>query len=344
MNRREFLVALAVSGTKVAPTVKHGKQPSSLTSFTAPGTVDSVRGPISVDALGVTLVHEHVLVDFIGADRVSPARYDRDQAFAKALPHLERIYELGCRTLVECTPAYIGRDPVLLGRLAEASKLHILTNTGYYGAADDKFLPPHAFSESADQLAARWVREAREGIDGTGIKPAFMKIGVDAGPLSDVDGRLVRAAAQTHRATGLPIYSHTGNGVAALAQVAVLENERTPLGSFVWVHAQNESDVAMHAQVARRGAWVSFDGVSAQSLDRHLGYVLAMREARLLDRVLVSHDAGWYHVGEPDGGTYRPHDLIVTDFLPALRARGVTAAEIVQLMVENPRRALTPTM
>jgi predicted metal-dependent phosphotriesterase family hydrolase len=334
MTRREFLIAaVAVPGIKVPV-------PG---TFDSPGTVDSVAGPVAADALGVTLAHEHVLVDFVGADRVSPSRYDRDAAFAKALPHLERIYSLGCRTLVECTPAYLGRDPELLRRLSRASKLHILTNTGYYGAANDKFLPPHAFTEEPDQLAARWIREAREGIDGTGIKPAFMKIGVDAGPLSDVDGRLVRAAARAHRATGLPIYSHTGNGVAALAQVAVLENERAPLGSFVWVHAQNESDPAVHAQVARRGAWVSFDGVSAQSLDRHLGYVLAMREARLLDRVLVSHDAGWYHVGEPDGGTYRPHDLIFTDFLPALRDRGVTAAEITQVMVENPRRVFTPT-
>jgi phosphotriesterase-related protein len=66
-----------------------------------------------------------------------------------------------------------------------------------------------------------------------------------------------------------------------------------------------------------------------------------MRAAHLLGRVLVSHDAGWYHVGEPDGGTYRPHDLIFTAFLPALRARGLTDREIAQLMVDNPRAALT---
>ncbi len=83
---------------------------------------------------------------------------------------------------------------------------------------------------------------------------------------------------------------------------------------------------------------MSFDGVSAQSLERHLDNVLAMRDARLLDRVLVSQDAGWYHVGEPDGGTYRPHDLIFTDFIPALRARGLTEREITQVMVDNPRR------
>ena len=326
MTRREFLIAVAA-----APAVQ----------ARGGGTVNTAAGPVAAASLGVTLTHEHVLVDFVGADRVSPSRYDRDAAFAKALPHLERIYSLGCRTLVEFTPAYLGRDPELLRRLSRASRLHILTNTGYYGAANDKFLPSHAFTEDPDQLAARWIREAREGIDGTGIRPAFMKIGVDAGSLSDVDGKLVRAAARTHRATGLPIYSHTGNGVAALAQVAVLEAERAPLGAFVWVHAQNESDQAVHAQVGRRGAWVSFDGVSAQSLERHLGNILAMREARLLDRVLVSQDAGWYHVGEPDGGTYRPHDLIFTDFLPALRARGLTAGEITQLMVDNPRAALT---
>ncbi|HEX6210934.1 MAG TPA: phosphotriesterase, partial [Methylomirabilota bacterium] len=57
---------------------------------------------------------------------------------------------------------------------------------------------------------------------------------------------------------------------------------------------------------------------------------------------LVSHDAGWYHVGEPDGGTYRPHDLLFTRFLPELRGQGFTEAEVHQLTVDNPRAALTP--
>ena len=327
MTRREFLaaVAVAVPGTAITDIA-----------------ISTVSGPVPPGALGVTLPHEHVLVDVVGADRVSPDRYDRDAAFRAALPHLERVRTLGCRTLVECTPAYLGRDPVLLRRLARATGLHILTNTGYYGAADDKFLPPQAFRESAGQLAARWIREAREGIDGTGIRPAFMKIGVDAGALSAVDEKLVRAAARTHRATGLPIYSHTGDGVAAMAQIAVLERERTPLEAFVWVHAQNETDPSVHVRAGRQGAWVSFDGLGPKSVGRHLALVLAMRDAGLLGRVLLSHDAGWYHVGEPGGGDYRPHDLLFTEVLPALRARGLTAAEITRLTVENPRQALTP--
>ena len=102
MKRREFLLAMAA-----APLLPR-----------AP-VVQTVNGPVAPETLGVTLAHEHVLVDFIGADRVSPSRYDRDAAFRKALPHLERIHALGCRTLVECTPAYIGRDVVLAAAAVE---------------------------------------------------------------------------------------------------------------------------------------------------------------------------------------------------------------------------------
>ena len=108
-------------------------------------------------------MHEHVLVDFIGAAEVSPARYDADDVFTRALPFLRQAKALGCATLVECTPAYLGRDPRLLRRLAEASGLHILSNTGYYGANKDKHLPPHAFTETPQQLAARWIRECEHG-------------------------------------------------------------------------------------------------------------------------------------------------------------------------------------
>src|SRR6185437_10076628 len=119
--------------------------------------VQTASGTVAPDRLGLTLMHEHVLVDFVGADRVSPARYDPDEVFKVALPHLTEVRALGCETLVDCTPAYIGRDVRVLKRLAEASGVHILTNTGYYGAANDKFLPKHAFAESPDQLAARWI-------------------------------------------------------------------------------------------------------------------------------------------------------------------------------------------
>ena len=308
----------------------------------ASGLVQTVTGPIAAARLGLTLMHEHVLVDFIGADQVSPQRYDANHAFTTVLPHLLQARQHGCATLVECTPAYLGRDVTLLKRLSEASGLHILSNTGYYGAAKDKHLPRLAFTESAEQLAARWTREFEQGIDGTSIKPAFMKIGVDEAPLSDVDRKLVRAAAITSRSTGLPIASHTGTGPAAIAELEVLEEARVPASRFIWVHAQNERDPAFHTRAAKAGAWVEFDGISETSIARHVELVVQMKAQGLLGRVLVSHDAGWYHVGEQGGGQFRPFDTLFTRFIPALRAAGMTSTEVVQLLVDNPRQALTP--
>jgi phosphotriesterase-related protein len=305
------------------------------------GRIETVTGPVAADRLGVTLMHEHILVDFIGAAQVSPSRYDANAVFNAVLPHLKQVRRLGCETLVECTPAYLGRDPRLLKRLSEASDVHILSNTGYYGAANDKHLPAHAFDETAEQLAARWIRERETGIDGTGIKPALMKIGVDESPLSAVDSKLVRAAALTHRETGLAIASHTGSGAAALEELDLLERAGAPLSAFIWVHAQSERDDTFHTRVARRGAWVEFDGINATSVARHVELVRHMKEQGLLGRVLLSHDAGWYHVGEPGGGLFRPYDTLFTAFIPALKVDGFVDTEIQQLLVGNPRLALS---
>lgn len=304
--------------------------------------IQTVRGPVEPSDLGRTLIHEHVLVDFIGAERASKSRYDADEVFHVALPHLRKLRELGCRTLVECTPAYLGRDPLLLQRLSKASGVRLLTNTGYYGASGGKYLPAHAHTESAAQLAARWTTEAREGIEGTGIRPGFIKIGVDGAPLPEVNRKLVRAAALTHRATGLTIHQHTGSGAAALEALDLLRELKVVGRAFVWVHAQSEADRGLHLEAARRGAWVEFDGVGPGQVEKHVELVLAMHRAGFLKQVLVSHDAGWYHVGEPGGGDFRGFESLFLDFLPALRKAGVTDREIRTLLVDNPRRVLTP--
>ena len=287
MTRRDLLMGMA--GVLVADS-GGARQATAQTG----ASVQTVTGPVPAAQLGLTLMHEHVLVDFIGADQVSPHRYDAQHAFTTILPHLLQARKNGCRTLVECTPAFLGRDVALLKRLSEAADLHILTNTGLYGAAKDKHLPRYAFSESAEQLAARWTREFERGIDGSSIEPAFMKIGVDEAPLSGVDRKLVRAAAVASRNTGLPIASHTGTGLAAIAELEILDEARVPASSFIWVHAQSERDSAFHTRAAKAGAWVEFDGISDASTARHVELVVQMKAQGLLGRVLVSHDAGWY--------------------------------------------------
>lgn len=303
------------------------------------GKIVTVTGSIDPGELKVTLPHEHVLVDFIGADQVSRDRYDRSDAFEKILPHLMQIHNLGCDSFVECTPAYLGRNPLLLLELAKASGLKILTNTGYYGAANDKYIPDHAYTENADELASRWIQEWESGIEETGVFPGFIKIGVDAGPLSDIDGELVVAAARTHLNTGLTIACHTGDGEAAFQEIQILQNEGLDGSALIWVHAQNAQDSGLHVQAAEKGVWVEFDGIGPSNVADYIQRVLHMKEAGLLGRVLLSHDAGWYRVGEPGGGKYRPHDTLFTEFIPALKAAGFSGREIRQMTVDNPREA-----
>lgn len=113
ISRRQFLATLGA-----APVV------GSIVPAEAPYTY-TVTGKLPVAEMGATLIHEHVLVDFIGADKISPACWKHDDVIRKVLPYLLEIKERGIKTLVECTPAFIGRDVALLKKLSEQSGLHI---------------------------------------------------------------------------------------------------------------------------------------------------------------------------------------------------------------------------
>jgi phosphotriesterase-related protein len=277
------------------------------------------------------LVHEHILVDFGGAAIASPSRYNRAEVIAAARPHLDAIAKLGCVRLLECTPNFLGRDPLLLAELARLTGLEIWTNTGLYAARQYQHLPPYVRTETAAQLARRWASEYRQGVDG--VKPRFIKIGVNDAPLGEIDRKLVEAAAIASLETGLTIASHTGRG-AGPEQIEMLEKLRFPLQKFVWVHAQNEKDHAIHAAAARAGAWVEFDGISPASTPWHLACVRAMQSQNLLHRVLISHDSGWWHVGEPAGGNFRGYTSLYEDFAPQL-----PGPVLQQLLWDNPRTA-----
>lgn len=302
--------------------------------------IETVKGKISSSKTDVTLVHEHVLVDFIGADSISKNRYNQDEAFSVILPHLKSLYQKGCRTLIECTPQYLGRDVSLLKRLSDSSGIHILTNTGYYGAAGEKFLPSSLKLQPAEDLAKSWITEAKEGIDSTGIKPGFMKLGVDDLPFSNSILKILKAAAITYKATGLTIAIHTSNGgKPALEEMKILSEFGVPSEALIWVHAQNEKDNTYHIEAAKKGGWVEFDGINDNNIDEYLSLLGKMKKEKLLNHVLISQDAGWYHVGEPGGGNFRNFNGIFDLFIPAMKNSGFTEKEIELLLVENPAKA-----
>ncbi|SKB49474.1 phosphotriesterase family protein [Dyadobacter psychrophilus] len=305
-------------------------------SFEEPFT-NSVNGKINVSNLGVTLIHEHVLVDFIGGDKISADRWKHDEVIAKALPHLSEIKKRGIQSFVECTPAYIGRDVLLLQKLSEKSGLNILTNTGYYGASDNKYLPAFAFKETAEQLANRWIAEFENGIEGTRIKPGFIKTGVNSGPLSEIHQKLIKAAALTHLKTGLTICSHTGPATPAQEELDILLKSGVSATAFVWVHASGSNDDFQ--SIGKSGCWISLDGVNEDNVEKSAELISFLKQQGFIKQILVSHDAGWYRPGEPNGGDFRGYTTISDKLLPLLKTKGFTDADIRQMMVGNPANA-----
>jgi phosphotriesterase-related protein len=301
----------------------------------------TVLGPVEDAAVGNVLPHEHILVDFIGAAAYSLTRWNHAEVIEKVLPYLQEVRRLGCQTFVDCTPQYVGRDVVLLQRLSRLSGLHIVTNTGFYGGSDPKFLPPEAFIETDRQLAARWVLEWREGIEGSSIYPGLIKISVNGGPLSDISKKLVRAAALTHLQTGLTIASHTGPAVSALEQIGLLQTEGVSPSAFIWVHAQNEKDWSRFSEAAHLGAWVSLDGLDDSAVALYVAMLTHLKEEKCLHRAMISHDAGWYEPGVVGGGTFRGYTTLFQALIPALKEKNFSTGEIRQLTQDNPREAFS---
>ena len=302
------------------------------------GIIMTVNGPVASDKMGTTLMHEHVLVDFSGTFSTD-RRWDTDTVTAHVLPYLLELKQYNCQAYIECTPSYLGKDPELLKRLSDESGLHILTNTGYYGVGNNRSVPPYAHTDTAEELAGRWIDEWVNGIGTTGIKPGFIKIGVDAGPLSEMHRKLITAAAKAHLITGLVIMSHTGPSIPAFEQIAILQKEGVSPEAFIWTHAQADNDPETHIKAARLGAWVALDGISDQNVEEYLRMIQNMKNNNLLGNVLISNDAGWYKPTEENGGTYRGHTALFEKLLPLLRQNQFSEADIHQLLVKNPARA-----
>lgn len=308
----------------------------------------TVGGEVKARDMGTTLIHEHVLVDWIGADSTGYHRWDREKVIEQALPYFEEAREKGVDTILECTPAYLGRDPFILKELSRISGIRILTNTGYYGAVDNRFMPGHARHESASEIAERWIDEFEDGIGKSGIRPGFMKISVAPDqPLSELHKKIVQAAAITHAETGLTIVSHTGGDEPALEQVRLLKEEGISPSAWVWTHAQSGS-LEGNIQVAREGAWISLDNVNHDpdrkpeergSLEWYVNRIKELKNAGHLDKVLLSHDAGYYNPDESNGGDFRGYTDIQDHLVPELLNSNFNEDDIHQLLVVNPRQA-----
>ena len=314
-----------------------------------PSEIMTVTGPIDAHLMGSTLHHEHIATDFIGAEKVQQPQYPVSQAAEHILPYLKDLKASGIHTFIECTPEHIGRDVLLLKSLSELSGLNIMTNTGYYAAVDKKYLPAHVFTETAEQLSQRWIKEWTDGINGTEIKPGFIKLGVGKNHLDSIEQKIVRAGARTHFQTGLIIAIHTGSAIAANDEIDILVEEGVDPRALIVVHSQNTSSKEQ-IQLIKRGAWVSLDGINQkpETIDKYIDFLVVLKKENLLNKVLISHDDGWAVVQKEDGsigfelfgnGNEKPFSTIIDILIPKLKDLKFTQDDIDQLLVTNPAEA-----
>ena len=303
-------------------------------------TIHTVLGPIAPSSLGFTLPHEHVIVDFIGAQKTDRNRWNVDEVVARMQPFLLAAKQSGVRGFVDCTPAYVGRDPRILKNLAQNTGLHILTNTGYYGDGEGRYLPPSVHSETAAQIAARWLAEWRDGIEDTGVRPGFVKIRVDGSvgdrsQMTGMDGKLLAAAAKVSGETQMAVTCHSP-GPSGLAAALRFAAEGGDPGKFIVAHC-DDNGIELNRKIAAAGSWVSIDGIGRKPEADHLAIVLPLLQ-RSPDRLLLSMDSGWYNVGEAEGGKINGFTALSDRFLPSLRKAGVSDAQINHVTIANPAR------
>ncbi len=321
---------------------------TALCAFQQQKQVMTVNGMIPVSDMGRTLVHEHILTNFNGTKAANHVLIHQQQAMELVLPHLLELKNQGFSTLVECTPSHIGKNAGFLKRVSEESGLNIITNTGFYAAVDKKYLPEEAYTLTAAQLAEAWKKEWLQGVGDTGIRPGFIKLGVGSGPLDHMEQKIVKAGFLLSENSGLTVYVHSGGDQSILSQAALADTMGFKPEKLVWVHAQNGTDSTRIA-MARKGIWVSLDGVNEKRLDEYSDMVMAMKDAGVLHRLLLSHDDGW-SVDEDDedlvltlfgNGNTAPYQTIGRMLEPALRERGFTPDEMELLVVRNPQEVLS---
>jgi len=303
-----------------------------------PPFIQDVNGSHPADTNQIWLTHEHILVDFIGADSISPDRWSDEAVIKEIIPYLEELKEFNVRYFVDATPDCLGRDALLLQKISNQTGIRIITNTGLYGARKNIFIPQYAREMSAEKLAECWIHEYEKGIDGTSVKPGFIKIGIDnADPLDSMQQKLVRAAALTHLKTGLTIASHTGKARGLWPQLNILREMGVSPEAFIWVHASSEDNFDNFLKAARMGCWISFDKFGWEP-EKDVDKILFAKRNGILDRILISHDAGWYDPGKAVQ-SIRGYTNIFRKLWPPLQAKGFTEDEFRMLVSVNPAKA-----
>ena len=296
-------------------------------------TLYTTLGPKHADELGVILPHEHLFVDLGPIDAASYLHADVAEAIAVMAPEVEKIKAQGVTALVECTPVGVGRRADIDLAISQATNFPVVLPTGIYR---EPWVPQWARDADEGAIVAWLVSELTEGIDATGIPAAWIKVSAGDEGLTEIERKILRAAARAGIQTGAVIGSHTIRGSVVREQVRIIEDAGYDARRFIWIHTQAEADVALHLELGRRGVWLEYDGIGGKPDEWYVEAVQRLLDAGLGKQLLLSQDRGWSDPSKPGGGTVAPFTHLIGEFLPKLRASGVDDETVRQLLQRNP--------
>jgi phosphotriesterase-related protein len=294
-------------------------------------------GPKRADELGMILPHEHVFVDLRTPDHPEHGQGDPDDVIRLMQPQLTAATEAGITAIVEPSTLGVGRRADILQAVSLATGFPFVAPTGIYR---EPWVPAWAQKASEDALY-EWMRNELDGfIIGSNVQAGWIKLSAGDDGLTPAETKILRAAARAARDTGAIIGSHTIRGRVVRDQLDILAQYGVPASRFIWIHTHVEPDFALHVEMARRGAWLEYDGITSPDSDEmFIGRILDALHAGFSNQLLLSQDRGWYDPAQPGGGTPQPFTYIVDVFLPKLQAAGVDDATVRRLMQDNPFRA-----
>jgi phosphotriesterase-related protein len=314
--------------------------------------VNTVLGPIDGSALGSTLMHEHIFVLSPEIEKTAE-EWDEEAERASAVAKLRELKQRGIDTLVDLTVIGLGRYiPRIEAVAALVPEINIVVATGVYTYNEVPmffhFQGPGTVLGGPEPMVELFVREIQEGVAETGVRAGILKCATDSPGVTPGVERVLRAVAQAHRRTGVPITTHTPRPPEpwGLHQQRIFEEEGVDLSRVVIGHSGGTLNTDYHLELIENGSYVGFDhfGMSGFTLEDRVDAVVRLCERGYAERIVLSHDAMCFVDWFPRSMKAALKDwrwtYIADEVLPVMRERGVSEDAIRRMMVENPRHIL----
>ena len=312
--------------------------------------LNTARGEITTTDLGVTLMHEHVFVLSPEIHNNFPEVWGEEaKREADAVARLNELKSRGVDSIVDLTVIGLGRYIPRIARIAAQTDINIVVATGVYTYND---VPMYFHFSGPDTplgepMVEMFVNDIEKGIAGTDIKAAILKCATDEPGVTPGVERVLRAVAQAHRQTGVPISTHTHAATRrGLEQQRIFAEEGVDLTRVVIGHSGDTTDIGYLEELIAHGSYIGMDRFGLDvflSTEERVNTVATMCERGHADKMVLSHDASclldWLPEEVVPVAMPNWHYLhIHNDVLPALKERGVTDEQIHTMLVDNPRK------